>query len=290
MRIPAALNGITGLKTTRGLISLHGSVALSHTLDSIGPLTRDTRDALLLTQALSGPDPRDPVTQGVPAFRFHEPAAGAQPLRGMRIALMPPAQYPIAVDAAVQGALDDARRVLAGLGADLVEAPFPFDFHDMMLRNGQIIAAEAYAQHRDYIEDGNLPLGPHVRSRVLAGKHVSAADYIRALQAHAAACEDWRNWMRDYDALLAPCLPFAACPLEEVDEAATPLAAFTRPGNYVNASGLALPAGFTADGLPIGVQLLGKPNGEGALGRIGMAFQAQTDWHLRRPRLAAIGL
>lgn len=290
VRIPAALNGITGLKTTRGLISLHGSVALSHTLDSIGPLTRDTRDALLLTQALSGPDPRDPVTQAVPAFRFHEPAAGAQPLRGVRIALMPPAQYPIAVDAAVQGALDDARRVLAGLGADLVEAPFPFDFHDMMLRNGQIIAAEAYAQHRDYIEDGNLPLGPHVRSRVLAGKHVSAADYIRALQAHAAACQDWRNWMRDYDALLAPCLPFAACPLEEVDEAATPLAAFTRPGNYVNASGLALPAGFTADGLPIGVQLLGKPGGEGALGRIGMAFQAQTDWHLRRPGLAAIGL
>jgi aspartyl-tRNA(Asn)/glutamyl-tRNA(Gln) amidotransferase subunit A len=180
--------------------------------------------------------------------------------------------------------------VLAGLGAELAEAPFPFDFHDMMLRNGLIIAAEAYAQHRDYIEDDSLPIGRYVRSRVVSGKGVGAADYIRALQAHAQACAAWQDWMRDIDAVLAPCLPFAACPLEEVDEAATPLAAFTRPGNYVNASGLALPAGFTADGLPIGVQLLGKPNGEGALGRIGMAFQAATDWHLRRPDLSAIQL
>lgn len=290
VRIPAALNGITGLKTTRGLISLHGSVALSHTLDSIGPLTRDTRDSLLLTEALSGADPLDPVTRGVPAYRFREPLAGAKPLLGMRIAVMPAAQYPIAVDDAVQGALDDAQRVLAALGAEFVEAPFPFDFHDMMLRNGLIIAAEAYAQHRDYIEDDALPLGRYVRARVLGGKQVTAADYIRALQAHAAACAAWRNWMRDFDAVLAPCLPFAACPLEEVDENATPLAAFTRPGNYVNASGLALPAGFTADGLPIGVQLLGGPEGEAALGRLGMAFQAATDWHLRRPDLATIGL
>ena len=96
--------------------------------------------------------------------------------------------------------------------------------------------------------------------------------------------------MRGADALLTPCLPFAACRLEDVDETATPLAAFTRAGNYVNASGLALPAGFTADGLPVGVQLLGRPHGEAALGRIGMAFQAATDWHLRRPDLGAVGL
>lgn len=290
VRIPAALNGITGLKTTRGLISLYGAVALSHTLDSIGPLTRDTRDSLLLTAAMSGPDPRDPVTRGVPAYRYRDPRAGAKPLAGMRIALMPQAQYPIAIDAAVQGALDDTRRALADLGAECVEAPFPFDFHDMMLRNGLIIAAEAYAQHRDYIEDESLPLGRYVRARVLGGKHVSAADYVLALQAHARACEAWQDWMRDYDAVLAPCLPFAACPLDDVDEAATPLAAFTRPGNYVNASGLALPAGFSTDGMPIGVQLLGRPNGEGALGRIGMAFQAATDWHLRRPDLSALKL
>ena len=90
--------------------------------------------------------------------------------------------------------------------------------------------------------------------------------------------------------MLTPCAPFGARLLDEVDEAATPLAAFTRAGNYVNASGLALPAGFTAGGLPLGIQLLGKPNAEGVLGRIGMAFQGATDWHRRHPDLKAVGL
>lgn len=290
VRIPAALNGVTGLKTTRGLISLHGAVALSTTLDSIGPLTRDTRDAMLLTALMAGPDAQDPLTQGLPSFQYREPAAGAQPLRGVRIALMPASQHPIAVDADALSALDDARRVLIDLGADVAETPFPFDFREMMLRNGQIIAAEAYAMHRGYIEDPAQPIGQYVRARVLSGKGVSAADYIAALQAHAQARLAWQDWMRDIDAVLTPCAPFGARLLDEVDEAATPLAAFTRAGNYVNASGLALPAGFTAGGLPLGVQLLGKPNAEGTLGKIGMAFQAATDWHRRRPDLKAVGL
>ncbi|AKQ58238.1 amidase [Bordetella hinzii] len=287
VRIPAALNGITGLKTTRGLISLYGSIPLSTSLDSIGPLTRDTRDALMLTAALAGPDPKDPLT-------LHQPApdypARAGSLRGMRIAVMPAAQYPIDVDPATLKVLEDTRRTLAGLGADVVEAPMPFDFHDMMLRNGQIIAAEAYALHRDYIEDPGLPLGPYVRARVLGGKSISAADYIRALEAQAQACRAWQAWIADFDALLTPCLPMPPCRLEEVDETATPLAAFTRPGNYMNASGLALPAGFTDTGLPIGMQLMGAPHAEDRLGRIGMAFQAETHWHQRHPDLSAAGL
>ena len=290
VRIPAALNGVTGLKTTRGLISLHGAVALSTTLDSIGPLTRDTRDAMLLTALMAGADPQDPLTQNQSAFQLREPGTGAQPLRGVRIALMPPSQHPISVESDALSALENARRALVDLGADVAETPFPFDFHEMMLRNGQIIAAEAYALHRDYIEDPAQPIGQYVRARVLSGKGVSAADYIAALNAHAQARQAWLAWMRDIDAVLTPCAPFGARLLADVDEAATPLAAFTRAGNYVNASGLALPAGFTASGLPLGIQLLGKPNAEGTLGMIGMAFQAVTDWHRRHPDLKAIGL
>ncbi len=290
VRIPAALNGITGLKTTRGLISLYGAVPLSTTLDSIGPLTRDTRDAMLLTQAMAGADPADPLTLTVRAFHFREAPHTGLPLRGMRIAMMPLSQYPIAVDDEILVALDAVRVQLTALGAHVSEVPFPFDFHELMLRNGQIIAAEAFALHQDYIEDAAAPLGKYVRARVLAGKGVSAADYIRALQGHAQASLAWRSWMHDVDAVLTPCLPCVACRLEDVDETATPLAAFTRAGNYVNASGLALPAGFTTQGLPIGVQLLGKPNDEAVLGRIGMAYQDATDWHRRVPALQGIGL
>ena len=95
--------------------------------------------------------------------------------------------------------------------------------------------------------------------------------------------------MRGADALLTPCLPFAACRLEDVDETATPLAAFTRAGNYVNASGLALPW-FHRRRPARRRATAGPPHGEAALGRIGMAFQAATDWHLRRPDLGAVGL
>lgn len=293
VRIPAALNGITGLKTSRGLLSLHGAVILSHTLDTIGPMTRTAADAMLLTQAMAGPDPLDPLTQHSRACRWPMlPGLAdgqAKPLAGTRIALMPPAQYPIDVHAGVVAALDDARRVLGDLGAVFIERPFPFDFGDMMRRNGMIIAAEAYSVHRGYIEDAALPIGPVARQRILTGKDIAAADYIAALQHHAAMRSAWQTWMRDTDALLTPCLPFPACPLEDVDEAATPLAAFTRACNYLDASGLALPAGFSSTGLPLGVQLLGKPFDEGSLVRIGMAYQGATDWHLRYPQALPAG-
>ncbi len=245
---------------------------------------------MLLTALMAGHDTQDPLTFGIPAFDYREPASGAQPLRGVRIAVMPTAQHPIAVDADALSALDDARRVLAALGADVAETPLPFDFREMMQRNGQIISAEAYALHRGYIEDPAKPIGQYVRARVLSGKGISAADYITALQAHAQARRDWLDWMQEFDAVLTPAAPFGARQLAEVDEAATPLAAFTRPGNYMNAAGLALPAGFTSDGLPLGVQLLGKPNAEGVLGKIGIAFQAVTEWHRQRPDLKAVGL
>ncbi|MFJ1301585.1 amidase [Pseudomonadota bacterium AL_CKDN230030165-1A_HGKHYDSX7] len=290
VRIPAALNGITGLKTTCGVISRDGAVALSQTLDSIGPLTRDVRDAMLITQALAGPDAADPVTLGAPAFRIESPRASAAPLAGTRIAVMPPEAYPIAVSPAITRAMSDARAVLSGLGAEVFECEVPFDFHAMMLANGRIIAAEAYALHRAYIEDPALPLGQYVRARVLGGKTISAADYLEALREHAQTRARWQQWMAQYDALLTPALPFEARRLDEVDENATPLAAFSRAGNFLGACGLSLPAGHGEHGLPVAVQLLGKPFDEATLGRIGIAFQAVSDWHRRTPDLRAFGL
>jgi len=292
VRGPAALNGITGLKTTAGLVSLHGAVPLSHTLDSVGPMTRDARDAMLLTQLMAGPDPQDPATLAAPVLAYdpYPPADGKLPLAGVRLRVMPPSQYPLAPTPDVVAAFEAACALMRELGAQIEERSIPFDFHAMMLRNGQIIAAEAYALHRDYIEDANLPLGEYVRGRVLGGKDLPAAEYIHALQEHARAKRAWREWMRDADALLTPGLPFPACKVEEVDESQTPLAAFNRAGNFMGACGLGLPAGFSAQGLPIGVQLLGKPFDDARLCRIGIAFQQASDWHRRTPDLSPLGL
>ncbi|HEX2114119.1 MAG TPA: amidase, partial [Alphaproteobacteria bacterium] len=285
VRIPAALNGITGLKTTFGLISLYGTVPLSTTLDTIGPMTRTAADAALLTAAMAGPDRNDPNTLTAPSLDFGDLSAPAD-IRGLRVAVLTATQFPLTLHADVAKVWTNTVDTLRGLGAIVEEVKAPIDFNELMLRNGRLIAAEAYALHRAYIEDQSLPIGPHVRARVLNGKAITAADYIAARtdQRHSAGA--FAAWMRDWDALLTPVNPVPPPRLEEVDESATPLAAFTRAGNYLGACGLSLPAGFSTDGLPIGVQLLGAPFTEPTLIRIGRAFQAATDWHKREPDLS----
>jgi aspartyl-tRNA(Asn)/glutamyl-tRNA(Gln) amidotransferase subunit A len=282
VRIPAALNGITGLKTSGGLIDTAGAFPLSHTLDTIGPMTHSAEDAAMLCVAMLG-------LESAAARKFGFCAsAGDVSLTGMHITVLPPDQYPIAVEGYVTSAIDDAQRVLRALGADVVERRFPFAFDDLMRRNGQLIAAEAYAVHRAYIEDEQSPIGAGVRRRVLGGKAISAADYIDALAHRRAACAQWIDWMRDGDALLTPTVPMAACPVDAVDESVTPLASFTRAGNYLDTCALSLPAGFSEGGLPVGVQLLGRPWTDATLLRAGMAFQQVTEWHRRTPRLAPL--
>jgi aspartyl-tRNA(Asn)/glutamyl-tRNA(Gln) amidotransferase subunit A len=285
VRIPAALCGLTGHKPTYGLVSLYGAVPLSTTLDSIGPLARSVEDASLLTAAIAGPDPRDTATLGVPGFDVAAAIEGAPDIRGMRIAALPSQQLPDYLEPAVSAARDDALRVLRELGAIVEEVVVPFDFEALARANGTLIAAEAYAFHRAYIEDPALPIDPWVRSRMIGGKAISAADYIDALGARRRAAQAFADWMRGRDALLTPTLPITATPLEEVDEATTPLALFTRPVNYLGACALSLPAGFSPQGLPIGMQLVGAPFRDATILRIGRAFQGVRDWHLRHPAL-----
>jgi aspartyl-tRNA(Asn)/glutamyl-tRNA(Gln) amidotransferase subunit A len=285
VRIPAALNGITGLKTTSGLISLHGTIALSPTLDTIGPMTRTATDAALLTAAMAGADHNDPNTLAAPALDFGDltqPAA----IRELRIAVLSADQFPTAVHPDVIRVWTETVAAMRALGARVEETKVPIDFNEVMLRNGRLIAAEAYALHRAYIEDASLPIGPAVRARVLGGKAIAAADYIAARADQHQMSAAFAEWMRDWDALLTPVNPLPAIPVDQVDESQTPMATFTRAGNYLTTCGLSLPAGFSKDGLPIGVQLIGAPFTEPTLIRIGRAFQQTTDWHKRQPDLS----
>ncbi len=289
IRIPAALCGITGLKPTYGRVSLYGAVPLSSTLDSIGPLARDVEDAALLTAAMAGPDSRDPATLMAPRGDLEAALAGDADIRGIRMTALVPEAFAVATQPDVIRAYRAAIAMFRDLGAQIDESPFPLDFDDMMVRNGQIIAAEAYALHRAYIEDPDLDIDPWVRKRMLAGKSVSAADYIDLLTRRRHTMAAFGEWMRDRDALLTPTLPITATPHDQVDEATTPLATWTRSANYLGACALSLPAGFSAEGLPIGVQVTAAAFAEPMLVRIGRAFQRATDWHRRRPDSAGSG-
>ena len=285
VRIPAALCGLTGHKPTYGLVSLHGAVPLSTTLDSIGPLAHTAEDCALLLAAMAGEDAHDPTTRAMPAFDLPTAIGGEPDLRGARIVAMSTDQYPDYLEPVVGRACDEAIAVLRALGASVEEVAVPFDFDALARANGTLIAAEAYAVHRAYIEDPALPIDPWVRKRMISGKGISAADYIEALQARQRAAHAFADWMRGRDALITPTLPITATPLEEVDEATTPLALFTRPVNYLGACGLSLPAGLSRQGLPIGVQVVGAAFSDATVLRLGRAFQRATDWHLRRPAL-----
>jgi aspartyl-tRNA(Asn)/glutamyl-tRNA(Gln) amidotransferase subunit A len=291
VRIPSALNGLTGLKTTHGLISLHGAVALSSTLDTIGPMTHSAMDAGAWTALMAGPDPLDPGSLNHPAFEWRsDQPLGKQPLAGVHLAVLPANQYPMTVDEASLQAFEDACKVFTSLGARLTELSLPFDFDDLMKRNGQIIAAEAFAIHGSYIDDAKLPLGPAVRHRIKGGQSISAGQYVQALAHRRASSAQWGDLMRNYAALLTPAIPFPAIALSEVDELQTPMASFSRAGNYLTACGLVLPAGLNSAGLPLSVQLLGKAFSEAELLRIGVAFQHVTNWHRAKPDLAGVGL
>ena len=287
IRIPAALCGLTGLKPTYGLISLAGVVPLALTLDSLGPLAHNAEDAALLTAAMAGPDARDPSTLQAPRVDFAAALAGEPDIRGMRITALAAEHFAAAAEPAVLRAFDAAIAGFRDRGAIVEEARAPFDFEDMMSRNGHIIAAEAWAMHRAYIEDPALDIDPWVRKRTLGGKSISAADYIEELAQRKRAAAMFAQWMEGRAALLTPTLPISATPLDQVDEGATPLATFTRVANYLGACALSLPAGLSSDGLPVAVQLIGAPFAEAALIRLGRAYQKSTDWHLRRPDLSA---
>lgn len=281
VRMPAAANGVTGLKTSAGRIGLAGTIPLSATLDTIGFLARTAEDALTLTLAVGEAQPQDRC----PA-RIHPDAK--RPLAGIRIAALTPRSYPGPVHDDVRRAVEEAEETFRALGATVEPVDAPIDFMKLLEANGTIIAPEALAVHGAYIEDESLPFGPHVRARILAGKSISASAYVKALDYRREMRASWQRWCQDYDALLTPCLANPAIRVSEVDESDTP-ALFTRAGNFIDATGLSLPAGFSASGLPVAIQLLSGPGNEISLSGLGAAFQRVTDWHSRVPDLRKIG-
>ena len=285
VRIPASVCGTVGLKTTVGRISNHGIMPLSDTLDTIGPLTRTVEDAALMYSAMAGPDAADPATYGPPPLDARMDLSAG--VAGLRLGTLGAAERD-GVDAEVLAAYDAACKTLESQGARLAEVRLPDSFPNYLEQTGLIIAAEGYSVHRDWIEDDSIPFDSQVRTRVLVGKGIGAADYVLALKRRRAVQREIDVVLRDFAALLTPTTPIPAAPLDEVDEAKTPLSRFTRAVNYLDRCALALPCGFTAGGLPISLQIIGRGYDEAGVLRIGRAYEAATEWHQRRPDLSPL--
>lgn len=290
VRIPAAWCGIVGLKVTHGRISLHGTLLLSHSFDSIGPMARSVEDCALLLQALAGPDPRDPYTLAAPPPEDFVAAAMAPgSIRGARIAFPDAAQLPDFMHKDAVAAWHDAAETFRRLGATVIETRLPDWYFDLSGPAGALISAEALVYHRDWLDDETKPIGPAVRERLRMAKSHRPGAYAEAVMVLRERRRAFAEWFRDHDAVLMPTIAAPAMPLTEVVESAPLPGYLTRPANYLGLCALAMPAGFSA-GLPLSVQIVGKPFAETTILRLGRAFQDATAHAKARPDLSALGL
>jgi len=290
IRLPAALCGISGLKPTYGRVSRAGAMPLSQSLDHLGPLARSVADCALMLQAIAGYDPADPTasSRAVPDLR----AALGGRIDGWRIGL-PDGYFDRDLAPAIAAALDEAAKAFVALGARLVRVHIPP--LDAINAAGTVLMwSEAASAHHAWLVDRPDEYGAQVRSRLEHGAAITALEYQRALKLRGPALDDFcRQVFAGCDVLLAPSHAQPVPTRAETDLADRPEAAavlgsltrLTRPFNFLGLPTVSLPAGFDGNGLPIGLQLVGRPWSEATLCTAGDAFQRITDWHLRRPEM-----
>ena len=290
IRLPAAANGVVGLKPTYGRVSRHAILPRVWSLDTVGPLTRTVRDCARIMAVIAGADPFDPTASAQPVPNYERLLD--RRIRGWKIGV--PRNYfydGIAQD--VRRAMEESLAVLRSLGARIIELDVPDPQHTYQLTNaiGQVESATIYANWlRERPQDFSLM----VRTRTEAGMLVPGVSYLEALNARPRVTAEFVRQVFDtVDVLHAPVmtipLPTRAETTPggsgEIMDMLARLTRNTRPINFLGLPSLAVPAGFADNGLPVAFQLIGRPFAEDVLFRIGDAFQAETDWHTRAPTL-----
>jgi aspartyl-tRNA(Asn)/glutamyl-tRNA(Gln) amidotransferase subunit A len=289
IRMPAHFCGVTGLKTTVGRISRAGAMPLSQSLDTVGPLARSAEDCALLLGLMAGADPSDPtaISGTVPDYM----AATRGSIKGLTVGV-PTAFYVDDLDADTARILDETVATLKREGAQIVPVELP-DQRQLTAACQFVLAVEAAAFHQRWMIERPQDYGPQVLMRLQNGLAISGVSYLEVMRWRGPALAAHLAATAGVDAVLAPVAPVAAPTIAESDVGNSPdaeaviqrLTRFTRPVNYLGLPSLAIPAGFTGTGLPIGMQLIGRPFDEATLLRAGVAFQRATDFHARCPEL-----
>jgi aspartyl-tRNA(Asn)/glutamyl-tRNA(Gln) amidotransferase subunit A len=282
IRIPAALCGTVGLKPTFGRASRVGVASLSWSLDHVGPLSRNVIDSALVMMAMSGYDRRDPATVDLPVPDMVNGIDAG--VTGKKIGI-PTNYYTEQLDPEAAAAARAAADVLQGLGAELVEVTIPLAEH-IIAAEWAIMMPEAAAYHQDSLRDSPEKFTDEVRTLLETGAAALATDYVNALRLRTLIQAAWKEMFAGIDVLLAPTLvgpatlrsdPFVTWPDGSVEAATAAYVRYSAPANVTGLPSLSVPAGFTAGGLPLGVQILGKPFAEPEILQVGYALEQNTD-------------
>jgi aspartyl-tRNA(Asn)/glutamyl-tRNA(Gln) amidotransferase subunit A len=287
IRIPASLCGITGLKPTYGRVSRAGVLPLAWSMDHVGPMTRTVADSALMLGVLAGYDPADASTSVLPVPDYLAALTGK--VNGLRVGVLGP-YFLAGATPAVRAAVEAAAKTLAAAGAIVDEVKLE---RVSLAAAGSlaVVAAEALAYHAELLRTRAAEYDPEVARRLRLSAFVGGVHYVRAQQVRALVREEVDAALAHRDVLLAPATPIVAPTLDErqvalgdgPSDVRAALLRFTRPFNFSGHPVCAVPCGFTEGGLPIGMQLVGRPFDEATVLRAADAFQRLTDFHTRRP-------
>ncbi|HHT9140076.1 MAG TPA: amidase family protein, partial [Candidatus Tripitaka californicus] len=308
VRQPAALCGVTGLKPTYGRVSRYGLVAFGSSLDQIGPITRDVRDAALLLQVIAGRDPRDSTSADVPVPDYLKEME--KPVKGLRLGL-PREYFMEGLNEEVRRAIEEAVKVYKGLGADIQEISLPHtpyavavyyiiataEASSNLARYDGVRYGYRAANTQNIIEMYSRSrvegFGREVKRRIMLGTYALSSGYYEAYYLKASKVrnlirQDFSSAFEAVDLILCPTSPTPAFKLGE--RLANPLEmylsdVYTIPANLAGIPAISIPCGFTRENLPIGLQLMARPFEEAGLLQVARAYERETEWHLRRPEL-----
>lgn len=283
VRIPAALNGVCGLRPMMGRISNRGVIPVSWTFDTVGPLARRAEDIAHVLQVLAGYDPHDLTSRDQPTGNYL--AELNDGVTGWRVGLLG-GHFQTEPQPAVVTLVTQAARMFEELGAHIEEVELD-GAEGTIERASEMLLADAAAFHQARLAERAEDFGPDVRTRLRMGALVSGSQY-------ALARQEQRRWQRQlkqtferYDILLAPTCGIPAPLIEESEGVQTTrlLTRFTYPFSLAQLPVLSVPCGFTQGPLPVGMQLIAPAWAEASILRAAQAYQQVTDWHLRRPNV-----
>ncbi len=287
IRIPAAACGVVGLKPTQGLVPLHGIIPLSFSQDHAGPLCRCVEDVALVLRVIAGSDREDPdCPEERGALRLQNLRKG---VRGIRIGV-PKHYFFNRLQKEVRSHVLAALKTLEALGAKSVEVnPNLMDETERL--SYEIVLGEAVAYHWKWLKERGKDYGEDVRSRIERGFDQLTRTYLEAQQRRRLYTESFERALESVDVLVTPTLPVVTPRIGEtevregraIEDMRTALLRMTRPGNLTGLPALSMSCGFSIDGLPIGLQLIGRRFGEGTILRVAYAYEQATPWHRMFP-------
>lgn len=294
IRIPAACCGVTGLKPTYGRVSCYGVIPLSWSLDHIGPIGRNAGDCALIFDAIAGYDPHDPNSVSRPASKTsellaNENAGGSLSLQGLKLGV-PQDAFVNPLDPEVRQAWRGAIMVFKEAGAQVFDVDVPEVAFSTYRGIQKPEATLAHLEKGWLLEKQNL-YGEPARTLLLEGQENKAIDYLRAQHQRRLFSSSLRSAMQQVDALVLPTQPLPAIPITQMyqeitidgvkENASVAMLRLTMPFNLAGLPAISFPCGFSSHGLPLGLQVVGKPFEEAMILRIANAYQQMTDWHHR---------